>query len=62
MDVYAVVTDCDVHSLASFKAAIILDATLLLLLPLPLNLRLCRFNGSETVLIGRPMLVGCIGK
>lgn len=50
------------HSPDSFTGAIMLEATLVMLLPLPLSLRLCRLNGSDAVLIGRPLLASCVGK
>lgn len=50
------------RSQPSFTAAIILEATLLMLLTLSLDFLLCRFTGSDAVLIGRPLFVACIGK
>lgn len=39
-----------------------LEAPLEMLLALPLSLLLCRFSGSEMLLIGRAVFVGWMGK
>lgn len=50
------------YSPASLTGVITLEAMLVMLLPLPLSLRLCRFDGSETLLSGRSPVAGCLGK